>query len=135
METLLEMARDLARELQNDDRFVRAMMAQAAADEDEALQELIGAFNLKRLALQGEMNKEDADKDKIERFNTEAREAYGKLMANEHMAAYQEAKGALDQLVNGMVQILTLAAQGQDPDELDESPSCGGNCAGCAGCH
>ena len=135
METLLEMARDLARELQNDDRFVRVMMAQAAADEDETLQELIGAFNLKRLALQGEMNKEDADKDKIERFNSEAREAYGKLMANEHMAAYQEAKGALDQLVSGMVQILTLAAQGQDPDELGDAPSCGGNCAGCAGCH
>jgi len=135
MEVLLEMARDLARDLQNDERFIRVMMAREAADEDEALQGLIGEFNLKRLALQGEMSKEDPDKEKIEQLNSEAREAYAQLMANEHMAAYQGAKEALDQLVNKMVQILTLAAQGEDPDEVGRTASCGGNCSGCAGCH
>lgn len=45
MEDMLELARELARTLQHDERFIRTQMAQAAADEDEELQSLIGEFN------------------------------------------------------------------------------------------
>ena len=45
MDTIINMARDLGHALQGDERFIRAQMAQAAADEDAGLQELIGEFN------------------------------------------------------------------------------------------
>ena len=136
MDTILELAKDLAAELQNDERFIRTQMAQSAADEDQQLQDLIGEFNLKRIALSNEMAKEkdEKDNDKLQQLDTEIRDVYARLMANEHMAVYQEAKAELDKLVSGINTIITMAAQGQDPDEIEES-GCGGNCSGCAGCH
>ncbi len=136
MDAILELARDLASELQNDERFVRTQLAQSAADEDTALQDLIGEFNLQRIALSNEMAKEveQQDKDKITKLDTEIREIYARLMANGNMKTYQEAKGELDKLVNSIVTIVTMAAQGQNPDEIEES-GCSGNCSGCSGCH
>lgn len=134
-DTIIEMARSIGRELQNDERFVRTQLAQAAADEDAELQNLIGEFNFKRIALNQEMSKEDKDNDKLQTLDGEIRDVYARLMANEHMQAYQAAKQELDALVNGVATIVTLSAQGQDPDSIDEAPSCSGDCSGCAGCH
>ena len=127
LDTIIEMARSLGRALQNDDRFVRTQLAQNAADEDKELQDLIGEFNLKRIALNQETTREEKD--------GEIREVYARLMANEHMQAYQAAKQELDQLVSNVATIVTLSAQGQNPDDIQESAGCGGDCSGCAGCH
>ncbi|HIW74000.1 MAG TPA: YlbF family regulator [Firmicutes bacterium] len=132
-DTIIEMARAIGRALQNDDRFVRTQLAQNAADEDPELQDLIGQFNLKRIALNQENTREEKDGEKIRKLDEEIREVYARLMANEHMQAYQAAKQELDQLVNGVATIVTLSAQGQNPDDLQES-GCGGDCSGCAGC-
>ena len=135
MERLLEMAKELGHAIQLDDRFVRVQMAQAAADEDEALQALIGEFNLKRMAINAEAAKgEEQDEAKMRELNEELRAVYARVMANESMAAYNEAKTELDKLTNGIGAILNMGAQGLNPDDYDEH-SCGGNCASCGGCH
>ncbi len=135
LDTIIEMARSLGRALQNDDRFVRTQLAQNAADEDKELQDLIGEFNLKRIALNQETTREEKDGEKIRKLDGEIREVYARLMANEHMQAYQAAKQELDQLVSNVATIVTLSAQGQNPDDIQESAGCGGDCSGCAGCH
>ena len=136
MDAILEVARDLGREIQNDGRFVRTQLAQAAADEDAALQDMIGEFNLKRMAINAEMAKEEKDGDKMKALDAELREVYGRLMANEHMQAYQQAKAELDKLLTGISTIVALSAQGQDPDSIpDEGAGCGGDCSSCSGCH
>lgn len=134
MDEILDMAKELGYAIQQDDRFIRTQLAQAAADEDEALQGLIGEFNLKRIAVNNETTKEDSDKDpeKIKQLDTQLRAVYAQLMANEHMAAYQQAKEELDGLIRQIGTIITLAAQGQDPDDIPEG-GCSGNCAGCGG--
>lgn len=134
MDTLIAAARGLGHNLQNDDRFIRTQMAQSACDEDKELQDLIGEFNLKRIAINNEKSKEDKSDEKLKELDAEIRAVYDKIMANTNMAAYQEAKAELDKLVNGIVTIVTMSAQGQNPDDIQES-SCSGNCAGCAGCH
>ncbi len=135
MERLLEMAKELGHAIQLDDRFVRVQMAQAAADEDEALQALIGEFNLKRMAINAEAAKGDEqDEAKMRTLNEELRAVYARVMANESMAAYNEAKTELDKLTNAIGAILNMAAQGLNPDDYDEH-NCGGNCASCGGCH
>lgn len=136
METLLEMAKDLGHAIQQDERFVRVQMAQNRADEDAALQELIGEFNLKRMALNAESSKSDGEQDteKLGVLNEELREVYAKVMANESMMTYQAAKAELDKLTNGISAILNMAAQGLNPDDYSEH-SCGGNCGSCGGCH
>ena len=57
MDQILDMARELGYAIQQDERFIRTQLAQAAADEDEELQGLIGEFNLKRIAPNAEKTK------------------------------------------------------------------------------
>ncbi|MBQ2780574.1 MAG: YlbF family regulator [Clostridia bacterium] len=136
MDNLIEMAKEMGEAIQMDQRFIRTQMAQAAADEDEALQGLIGEFNLKRLAVNNEYSKEDKDDAKIRELDMELREIYGRLMENENMKAYQAAKAELDEVLNRINRILTLSAQGEDPQKADvELSGCSGNCSSCAGCH
>ena len=135
MEKLLELAKELGHAIQADERFVRVQMAQAAADEDEALQALIGEFNLKRMAINAEAAKGEAqDEAKMRTLNEELRAVYARVMANESMAAYNEAKTELDKVTNAIGAILNMAAQGLNPDDYDEH-ACSGNCGSCGGCH
>ena len=135
MDILMEMAKDMGEALQQDNRYVALQMAQAKADEDQPLQDLIGEFNLKRMALMTEDNKEDKDMEKIKALDEELREVYGRVMENESMKAYNAARVEMDNLLNGINRILMLSAQGEDPRSIDTEHSCGGNCSGCSGCH
>ncbi|MBO5929607.1 MAG: YlbF family regulator [Clostridia bacterium] len=128
------MAKELGHALQQDERFIKLQAAQAAADEDAELQGLIGEFNLKRMAINSETAKEDKDEDKLKELNAEIREVYARVMANASMAAYNEAKTAVDKIINGIGAIVNMAAQGMNPDEYEEH-NCGGNCNSCGGCH
>lgn len=136
MEALLELAKDLGHEIQRDSRFIRTQMAQAKADEDKELQDLIGEFNLKRMAINAESAKDQSEQDneKLLQLNAEIREVYAKVMANDSMAEYQAAKAELDKVINGIGAIINMAAQGLDPDDYEEH-NCGGNCSSCGGCH
>ena len=40
----------------------------------------------------------------------------------------------MDKLVNQIATIVTMSAQGEDPESIS-AEGCGGNCAGCSGCH
>ncbi|MBR5525085.1 MAG: YlbF family regulator [Clostridia bacterium] len=137
MDILLQMAIDLACQLQADPRCEAVAAAAKAADEDETLQQLISEFNLKRIAINTEESKEDGEQnaEKIRQLNTELRSIYASVMANERMMAYNEAKSDLDVLVNKMHLAINLAAQGQDPNQAALESNCTGNCGTCGGCH
>lgn len=62
---IIEMARALGKEIQKDARFLRIEAAKKANDEDQSLQETIEKFNLKRVELSSEINKEDRDVEKL----------------------------------------------------------------------
>lgn len=137
MNDILDLAKEIGFALQEDDRYIRMQMAQAAADEDEALQGMIGEFNLKRIAVNNEATKSEADKDpeRMKVLDQELREVYGRIMANANMMAYQQAKEEMDALMRQINTIITLSAQGVNPDEALESGSgCSGSCATCGGC-
>ncbi len=136
MDILVQMAIDLACQLQEDARCKAVLAAQQAADADEGLQQLIGDFNLKRIAINNEETKEEGrDADKLRQLNQEIRDIYTAVMANEHMLAYNEAKTALDQLVGKIQTAINLAVQGQDPNLAAQEISCSGDCGSCGGCH
>ncbi len=135
MDTLLAMAIDLATQLQADPRCEAVLAATKAADEDKTLQELISEFNLKRLAINTEEGKEDADTEKIREMNQELRSIYASVMANDSMMAYNNAKSELDVLVNKIHFAINLAVQGQDPNLAAQESACSGDCGSCGGCH
>lgn len=132
---IIEMTRELGKLIQQDKRYVNMQVARQQSDEDEKLQEMIGEFNLKRMAINNEAQKEDRSEEIIRQLNTELRGVYNEIMQNEHMQAYNTAKTELDSLMQHVTGLLAMIAEGADPETADYDASCGGNCASCAGCH
>ncbi len=133
--TVIELTRELGKAIQADPRYHEYNAARQANDSDEELQKLIGEFNMQRMQLNREMSKPDKDQDKISSMNLSIRELYGKIMANEHMAVFNDCKTAFDDMMLEIQNILTLCANGEDPETCEPKSSCTGSCATCGGCH
>ncbi len=133
---IIEMTRELGKAIQADDRYIAYTLAKQANDDDEQLQNLINAFNLKRMQLQMEVGKPDKDNDKIQELNDVIKSSYKTIMDNPKMKVYQAAKEGLDELLNQVNTIISMSANGMDPDKINlEAASCSGNCSSCGGCH
>ena len=109
---IIEMTRQLGHAIQEDERYVAYNAARLASDNDDKLQQLIGEFNLKRLAISNEAGTNTPDNEKMQALNTELRAVYAEIMSNEHMKAYDNAKSALDELLQRGVLIRTVGPDG-----------------------
>lgn len=132
---IIKLARELGHAIQEDESYKNLKNAEKLADDDKELQDLIGEFNLKRIAINNEASKEEKSDEKMKELNQEMRNAYANVMKNEHMAKYQDAKMELDQLVQRVLAIITNSSQGEDPDTTDLSNNCTHDCSTCGGCH
>ena len=70
---IIELSRELGRKIQQEPSYVAMQEANAACENDEALQALIGEFNLKKLALNEKISAPDQDKEAVAELNTEMR--------------------------------------------------------------
>ncbi len=132
---LIALTRQLGHAIQEEKAYKDLQTAKLAADNDKELQDLIGEFNLKRMAINNEACKEDRDEEKLRELNTEMRDIYTKIMSNENMNAYNTAKTDLDTILQRVLAIITQSADGEDPDTTDFSESCTHDCSTCGGCH
>lgn len=132
---IIEKARELGKLIQQEESYIALQKAQADADADMDLQNLIGDFNMKRMSINNEASKKDKDSDKIALLNSQMREDYSKIMSNKNMIAYNEAKDAFDMVANRVLAIVQQSAEGADPETADYSTSsCSGSCSTCGGC-
>ena len=126
----IDLFKRAAMALQTDPRYLALDQARKANDKDEELQNLIGEFNLARMDLNNEISKSERSDERIAELNTKVNDLYGKIMADEGMTAYNEAKRDCENLVN------YTAMNGGDPMTVQEpSESCTGSCSTCGGCH
>ena len=132
---MIELAREIGRQLQKDERYLNMRAVSAQCDKDEELQELIGEFNLKRIAISNETQSDTRDDEKLRRLNGEMRHIYARIMQNENMTAYNRAKEEMDHLLQRISASISQSADGEDPNTADYVESCGGNCSACGGCH
>ncbi len=134
---VIKAARELGRAIQNDERYKGYIEAKQENDKDEALQQLIGEFNLKRENMQLEMDKPEGVRDnaKLERFNNELQECYERVMGNANMANFAVMKNALDNLLQEVQGIISLCCDGEDPDTCQVQHNCTSDCSTCGGCH
>lgn len=133
---IITKARELGKAIQQEESYIKLQEAQKKADADTELQNLIGEFNLKRMSINNEASKTDRDQDKLSQLNTEMREVYAKIMSNENMVAYNDAKDEFDVVANRVLAIIQQSAEGADPETADYSQSsCSGSCESCGGCH
>ena len=132
---IIEKARELGKLIQQEESYIALQTAQADADADMDLQNLIGDFNMKRMSINNEASKKDKDSDKLALLNSQMREDYSKIMSNKNMIAYNEAKDAFDMVANRVLAIVQQSAEGADPETADYSTSsCSGSCSTCGGC-
>lgn len=132
---IIEKARELGKLIQQEESYIALQKAQADADADMDLQNLIGDFNMKRMSINNEASKKDKDSEKLALLNSQMREDYSKIMSNKNMIAYNQAKDAFDVVANRVLAIVQQSAEGADPETADYSTSsCSGSCSTCGGC-
>ena len=132
---IIQAAREIGRKLQQSEAYLNLEIARQNSDDDAALQDMIGKFNLIRMDINNEASKEDRDDERLRNLNMDLRHLYADIMKNENMSAYNTAKQSFEEVSNAVRSIITQCAQGMDPDTADYSPSCGGDCSSCGGCH
>ena len=131
---IIEMTRELGKALQQDDRYIAYTLAKQVNDEDAELQADIKKFEELRIEITTEMTKSDKDGDKLQQLDAQVKEVYEKVMANTNMKVFMAAQTALEALVNNMNQIISLCANGENPETCQPSSGCSGSCATCGGC-
>ena len=134
----ITMFKEAAAQLQREEAYLALEGTRKKNDEDEALQQLIGDFNLARIDLNSELSKSaDKDQDKVNELNVKVNQLYNDIKANESMAAYNEAKAELESVMNYVNAIINTAVNGGDPMTVEEPQQggCSGSCASCSGCH
>ena len=112
---IIEKARELGKLIQQEESYIALQKAQADADADMELQNLIGDFNMKRMSINNEASKKDKDSDKLALLNSQMREDYSKIMSNKNMIAYNEAKDAFDMVANRVLAALFSGRQRAQP--------------------
>ena len=130
---IIQMAREMGMAIQKDENYLALMKAKDLIDNDPTLQKQISEFNLKKMSLNQELGKEEKDQSKLASLDREIKEIYNSIIGNENMIAFNQAKQAIDTMMNQVSQILMLSVNGEDPDT--ELSSGTGSCSSCAGCH
>ena len=137
MENIIKSVRELGKAIQADETFKAYIAAKLDADNDETLQNAIGEFNLVKMQISEETQKEDKDEAKLQELNVQLRKCYADIIANEKMQKYNNANQLYSGLINKVYAILEMCCNGEDPETCEvktEEASCGGNCASCGGC-
>lgn len=135
MADIIKMAREMGHAIQAEESYKALNTAKTAADNDETLQNLIGEFNLKRMAINNEACKSDRNEETLRTLNDEMRSVYAQIMQNPQMTAYNNAKQDFDHVLQRVVAIITQSADGDDPDTTDYHEDCTHDCSTCGGCH
>ena len=130
----IDLFKRAAMALQTDSRYLAMDQARKMNDKDEELQNLIGEFNLARMDLNNEIGKPERSDERIAELNQKVNDLYGKIMADDGMVAYNEAKRDCEALVNYIDAIINTAMNGGDPMTVQEpTASCTGSCSTCGG--
>lgn len=133
---IIEQTKILGEEIQKDERFIAYAKAKLAMDSDEDMQKKIGDFNVTRMNLEQESEKDDRDEEKIKELNEKLRNIYGEVMQSKSMLDFNTAKADLDAMLNDINSIIMQCVEGADPKTVEpEVHSCSGSCDTCGGCH
>lgn len=131
---LEELTRQLGAAIQKDEVFLNFDAARKANDADEELNALMGQIQLIQLNYQQEASKETPDDAKMQQFNKDFQEAYSKIMQNKNMEKFENARQAVDDMMNYLTAILAMCVNGEDPATCDPAAehNCDGSC--CSSC-
>ena len=134
--TVIEMARELGKKIQQEESYILLNTAQRAVEEDDELQEKIAEFNMKRYELTQEITKPERDDEKIAELDKVVHELYDIATNHEKMVAYNNAQDEFNEMFEFVLHIIQMSATGDDPETIEkpEQGGCSGDCGSCGGC-
>ncbi len=133
---LITLAREVGAAIQQNEEYIDYKIKEQNVECDKELQKMIEELNLKKVSINNELSKENADQEEIDKLNSEIGELYNKIMQNETMKIYNEAKQKFEEILRKVSFIINNSAAGQDPYviDIDNMIGCSGSCSGCSGC-
>ena len=133
---LISLARQLGFSIQQSDEYITYKVKEQNMQCDKELQKIIEDFNLKKVSINHEISKETVDQEKIDKLNSDIGKLYNKIMENNTMKIYNEAKQKFEETLRKVSLIINSASAGEDPMtvNVEEALSCTGSCEGCSGC-
>lgn len=133
---VIELTRELGKAIQQDDRYIAYMLAKQVNDNDKELNEDVEKFSKLREELNEVMKKDvqASETDHLKDLDENIKATYKKIMSNKNMVVFQAAQKNLEDLINNVQQIITMCANGEDPETCQPSSGCSGSCATCGGC-
>lgn len=133
---LIEMAREIGKEIQRDERYLKATGDAAAVNASVELKEMVGRFEEMRAQLEVAMAKGVPGKEDQEVLDLDEKlhALYDEINAHPLMMTYNASRGEFENLINHLTRIITGSANGENPDEIEMS-ACTGSCSSCGGCH
>jgi cell fate (sporulation/competence/biofilm development) regulator YlbF (YheA/YmcA/DUF963 family) len=130
---IIQQARELGAAIQSDERYTFFRDVKLAMDEDETLQQKIGAFNLERMNMDKMLEAGDSSQDAVKAQSDKIRSLYADILADENMQRYEDAKKAVETLVSQINTIMDVSISGGDPLTCDLT-ACTHDCSTCGGC-
>jgi cell fate (sporulation/competence/biofilm development) regulator YlbF (YheA/YmcA/DUF963 family) len=132
---IISMTRELGKAIQQDERYIAYMTAKAANDNDAELQRLIEDFGKVRADINTEMSKSEKNTEALKELDEKMKSLYSQIMGRDSMIAFNNAQNELEQLISDINQIVTMCANGENPDTCEIQRGCTGSCSTCGGCH
>ncbi len=133
---VITLARELGAAIQQSEDYIEYKIKEQNVECDKELQKMIEEFNLKKVSINNEISKETVDQKKIDELNLSIGEFYNKIMQNENMKVYNEAKQKFEKMLKDISFIINSSASGEDPYNinLENNQTCTGSCQSCSGC-
>ncbi len=129
MNEIVELAKKIGQMLKDSEEYKTYEDVRTRYESDSELQMQIGEFNLRKMAVMNEMEKEDKDEAKFERLQNEMREAYKTAMGNPLMTEFNHAKESFENMVNNVYSIISFQITGETGScDKSNCASCGGSC-------
>lgn len=126
---ILEMARELGKTIAESDIMAALKKAEEEQEKDDEAQRLIGEYNLRRIQLSQKVQKENVTKEELQAVQQELADEFDKLMQNDKINAFIEAKKTLDATLEQVNNIISFYVTGKTDS------GCSHDCSSCGGCH
>lgn len=133
-----KIARELGKAIQADERYLELQKCIDANEADAELKEAMAKIQFVQTAYQKEAQGE-GNAEKIAQYEKEFEQLYAQVMQNKNMQNYNAASQKIDEMMNYIIDILTLSVNGADPETCEpQKHECGHDhdCdCGCHDCH
>jgi len=122
---IIEKTHELGKMIEESEEMKAMKAAEEIQSNDEAAVDLIQQYNLARMNIARDMHEGKIDQDEAVK---RSEDAYNKLLENEKIKNYVDAKEKFNDFIQKINDVLTYYITGKEP-------GCTHDCCSCGGCH